>query len=62
MNIYSMSNFIGKSETFSVTLSFGITIWPDNGNSFEELYINADKALYQSKDRGKNTYIFYSIC
>lgn len=49
-----------KSETFLLSISIGIAIYPVDGLTFEELYINADKALYHSKARGKNTYSFYS--
>jgi diguanylate cyclase (GGDEF)-like protein len=44
---------------FSLTLSIGIAVYPDDGFDFKELYINADKALYKSKACGKNTYRFY---
>lgn len=39
--------------------SIGITVCPDDGNSFEELYAMADKALYLIKENGKDNYGFY---
>lgn len=45
----------------SVTISIGIAISPQHGNSFESLYSCADKALYASKSLGKNTISFYKI-
>ncbi|RNC27954.1 MAG: putative signaling protein [Candidatus Dichloromethanomonas elyunquensis] len=53
-------SYHGKSDVFMVTLSMGIALYPCDGICFEKLYINADKALYQSKESGKNTYSFYS--
>ncbi|MEG1448940.1 MAG: diguanylate cyclase, partial [Oscillospiraceae bacterium] len=39
--------------------SVGVAIYPDNGKSYNELYKNADKALYKSKESGKNCFSFY---
>ena len=35
------------------------TLYPENGASYEELFKNADHALYQVKQNGKNDFIFY---
>jgi len=37
-----------------VTLSAGVSTYPDHGNSEEELIIQADKALYVAKQSGRN--------
>lgn len=42
-----------------VTVSMGIAIAPQNGNDFETLYNNGDKALYSVKSEGKNSFRFY---
>lgn len=39
-----------------VSCSIGIALDPEHGTSYEELYRSADKALYQSKEAGKNQY------
>lgn len=44
----------------SVSCSVGISIAPQNGKKFNELYNNADKALYNSKSGGKNQYHFFN--
>ena len=41
-----------KGQT--VTSSMGISFSPQNGSTFEELYKCADKALYKTKERGRN--------
>lgn len=46
------------SETISVTCSFGIA--DGHFNRFEQMMNNADKALYASKDRGKNRITVFS--
>ncbi len=49
-----------QGETVLVSISVGIAMYPQHGNSFKELYKNADTALYLSKKRGKNTYSLFS--
>lgn len=39
-----------------VTPSIGIAFYPQHGTNHEALLINADKAMYQAKKRGKNNY------
>lgn len=49
-----------KTEWASITVSIGIAYSPRNGSSFEKLYENADKALYCSKENGRNQYSVYT--
>ena len=42
------------------SVSVGIAIYPQDGDSFQTLYNHADKALYLVKKNGKNAYRFYS--
>lgn len=44
----------------SVSASIGITAYPDDGIDAESLFRNADAAMYQAKERGRNTYRFYT--
>jgi len=39
-----------------VTLSIGISLFPDGGKDFEALLRNADTAMYHAKDSGRNNY------
>ena len=49
----------GEYVKYSVTASIGVSVYPEDGNSFEDLYKNADSALYMAKNRGKNQLAFY---
>lgn len=40
--------------------SIGISVFPDDGTSVDELLKNADIALYQAKERGRNNFQFFS--
>ena len=50
---------IAGRELF-VTASVGISLYPRDGQSAEELVRNADAAMYQAKDAGRNGYHFYT--
>jgi diguanylate cyclase (GGDEF)-like protein len=48
------------STELSVGGSIGISVFPDDGTDFDELFKNADVALYHAKDAGRNTSEFFS--
>ncbi len=50
--------FIAGHE-FTTSISAGIAMFPSDGNSVETLMKNADIAMYQAKQAGKNTYKYY---
>lgn len=43
-----------------VSGSVGITLYPRDGDTGEDLLKNADAAMYRAKDRGRNAYHFYT--
>lgn len=51
--------FILDGEEFYMTPSVGISLFPDDGQSGEELIKNADVAMYFAKKRGKNNFQFF---
>ena len=49
-----------KNETVYVTASIGLTFYPVDGQTVEELVKRADQAMYLSKNKGRNRYEFFS--
>lgn len=50
---------LGSQEVF-VTTSIGIAMYPTDGTDGEKLLKNADTAMYQAKERGRNAYQYFS--
>ncbi len=46
-------------HTIHISTSIGIAAYPTDGISYDLLYVAADKAMYEAKRAGKNTYRFY---
>lgn len=51
--------FILNDETAVVSMSVGIAVFPNNGLTVSELIKNADIAMYNAKNSGKNSYSFF---
>ncbi|MEG2928767.1 MAG: EAL domain-containing protein [Oscillospiraceae bacterium] len=49
-----------KHYPLDISGSVGVALFPQNGTSFDELYRNADIALYRSKSYGKNRYTLFN--
>ncbi len=54
------NTYSGENKNYKISGSIGIALYPKHGTNYEELYKSADKALYQSKLKGKDCYTFYS--
>jgi len=50
--------FIDGSETFA-SISVGVSLYPEHGQSYEALRQNADIAMYRVKNEGKGAAIFF---
>jgi diguanylate cyclase (GGDEF)-like protein/PAS domain S-box-containing protein len=50
---------VDAQEIF-LSVSIGITVYPDDGDSVEALLVNADVAMYESKQEGRDTFSFYT--
>lgn len=48
-----------KYPNVQVTCSMGAAVYPDNGDSYDEIFALADKMLYIAKSKGKNRYVIY---
>ncbi|MDP3846611.1 MAG: EAL domain-containing protein [Pseudomonas sp.] len=49
-----------RGQEFRVTASIGISLYPQDGLDEQTLKKNADIAMYQAKQQGKNNFQFYS--
>lgn len=52
--------FMVQGKEFAVTASIGIALFPQDGSTADVLQRNADLAMYQAKERGRNRYQYYS--
>ncbi len=53
--------FTVKDKEVYATASIGISIYPDDGTSHDQLMQYADIAMYQAKKDGRNNYRFFSF-
>ena len=51
--------FIFGNESFKVTMSIGVSVYPHDGESASKLLKNADVAMYKAKMEGRNRYKFF---
>lgn len=51
--------FTLEDRTHTVTVSVGISLYPEHGRDPKVLLRKADKAMYQAKEQGKNHAQFY---
>ena len=57
----SLANvFRVNDRNLFITTSIGISIYPDDGDNMQILLKNADMAMYRAKERGRNTFEFYT--
>ena len=49
-----------ESQEFEISMSMGVALYPGDGASVTDLIKNADTAMYQAKDKGRNTYRFFT--
>ncbi|MDD4593286.1 MAG: EAL domain-containing protein [Parabacteroides sp.] len=52
--------FLVKNKTIIMTVSIGISRYPKDSITVEELLKNSDTAMYKAKEMGKNTYRFFT--
>ena len=54
------TTYVDENCNISISGSVGIATYPEDGIHYEQLIQCADKALYQVKSKGKNSYMLYS--
>ena len=52
-------NIVPREGVPPITASIGIALAPQHGTSFQELYANADAALYEAKKRGRDCLVVF---
>ncbi len=52
--------FVIHDHELFITASIGISVYPGDGMSVDELIRNSDAAMYRAKEEGKNNYQFYT--
>lgn len=60
IDLFSQPFYVPSRELF-VSPSLGITIYPFDENDPEGLMKNAEIAMYRAKERGRNSYQYYSV-
>jgi len=51
---------LDSGEDVVISPSIGISLFPEHGGDPGELLKSADTAMYQAKERGRNTFMFYT--
>ncbi|ANU22055.1 putative bifunctional diguanylate cyclase/phosphodiesterase [Planococcus donghaensis] len=49
-----------KNQELYISMSIGISVYPKDGDTTDELLKNADNAMYSAKEKGRNNYQFFS--
>lgn len=52
--------FFLDGNELNLTGSIGISMYPEDAGSLDELMMHADTAMYKAKNSGKNSYAFYT--
>lgn len=53
--------FSERSENMNITCSMGISTYPNDSTVYDELFMQADKALYIAQQKGQNRYVIYDV-
>ena len=53
--------FADRFENFTLTCSMGVSTYPADSSDYDELFMQADKALYIAQQKGRNRYVIYDI-
>jgi diguanylate cyclase (GGDEF)-like protein len=54
-HVFTISGEDKKTLVIPLTVSLGVAVYPDHGDTMEDIYKAADMAMYHAKDLGRNT-------
>jgi len=49
-----------EDEIFNLTCSIGISMYPNDSKKPQEILSHADSAMYQAKEAGRNSIVFFN--
>lgn len=52
--------FLIDDQTLTLTLSIGVSLYPEDGKNASQLLRQADSALFYAKNNGRNTFVCYT--
>ncbi|WP_321777869.1 EAL domain-containing protein [Sulfurimonas sp.] len=52
--------FILDEQKINISASIGVKLFPDGKRGVPQIVANADTAMYQAKDQGKNQFVFFN--
>lgn len=52
--------YMSENRDYKISASVGISLYPDDGNTYSEMLEKADIAVYNAKNEGKDRYKIYS--
>ncbi|HEX3039158.1 MAG TPA: diguanylate cyclase [Caproiciproducens sp.] len=52
--------YTGEKKDYKISGSVGISVFPDDGKTFPDLFRKADTALYDAKSHGKDCFFIYN--
>lgn len=55
------SIYTGENKDYTISTSIGISLYPRDGDNYEDLLNKADIALYNVKDNGKDNFRIYEL-
>jgi len=58
LNVFKGKHIIDSHQLY-ITTSIGIAVYPDSSSNMDELITNADTAMYDAKQDGRNNYKIY---
>lgn len=59
LNLKLSNELREDGQVSNISASIGIAVYPENANTYEELFEKADQALYETKRNGRNGYTIF---